>query len=240
MNLNDYFNPVSLEKPPFSILRDKAKFGSNIGIHTPDIPISKIDQFDLALLGVPEDRNSRNKGVSLAPDRIRSKLYQLLHPAKSVKIIDLGNLKIGPKIQDSYYALRDVVSELLKQGVVPIVIGGSQDLTLGIVEAFEKLKRGVNLVTIDSRIDLYSGSKNLSSLNWLHKLLKKRSGSLINYTNIGHQEYFIDPGDLLLLKNLFFEAYRLGEVRKNLTDMEPVLRDAVSYLWNPASFGHDR
>jgi len=226
MDLNDYFNPVSLGKPPYSLLRNKAKFGRNITIHTPDIPITKQKQYDIALMGVEDDRNSENKGAAKAPDFIRSKLYQLLHPPKGLKIIDLGNLKIGPEVKDSYFGLRDVIIELLKQNIVPIVIGGSQDLTLGIAEAFEKLEKSINLVTIDSRIDLHSGSKSISSLNWLHQLFKKRSRFLFNYTNIGLQEYFTDPEDLLLIKNLYFGTYRLGTVRSNMVDVEPVLRDA--------------
>ena len=70
MDLNDYFTPVSLGKPPYSLLRNKAKFGRNITIHTPDIPLQNQEQYDLALLGVEEDRNSENKGARSEERRV--------------------------------------------------------------------------------------------------------------------------------------------------------------------------
>jgi len=43
MNLNDYFDPVSLESPINDHLSDKAIFCRNIYIHTPDAPIAQLE-----------------------------------------------------------------------------------------------------------------------------------------------------------------------------------------------------
>ncbi len=226
MNLNDYFNPVSLDKPSSGYLSRKVEFGRNISIHTPSEPITEISRFKIAILGVPDDRNSLNKGCSGAPDRIRQHLYRLHRFNKTLPIIDLGNLKTGPKPEDSYYGLQTVVSELLSGGIVPVVIGGGQDLTIGMILAFEKLNRVINLVSIDSRIDLNSKIKKLSSETYLQNILNQKTRFLFNYTNIGHQVCFTDRDDLELLKNLYYETVRLGEARLDLKQMEPVLRDA--------------
>ncbi len=55
-------------------LSDKAIFCRNIYIHTPDSPIARLEEFGLALMGVPEDRGADMSGPGLAPDLIR-------HPA---------------------------------------------------------------------------------------------------------------------------------------------------------------
>lgn len=226
MNLNDYFDPVSIEKPSFNILKPNTEFGRNITVHTPDGPIENIEGFHLAILGIPEDRNSPNKGCSKAPDKIRQQLYQLYKFSKSNQIIDLGNLKQGQKPEDTYSGLRDVLIELLSNNIVPIIIGGSQDITYGVILAYEKLNKVINFVTIDSKLDLKSNSKDFNSQTYLRKIFNEKIKSIFNYINIGQQIYFTDLDDIELLKNLYFETYRLGEVRGNLKEMEPVFRDA--------------
>jgi hypothetical protein len=95
VDLNDYFNPVSIEGPDFEHLAAQAGFPHNITIHTDNTPVKEIGRFKIALLGVPEGRNSPNSGSLRGPDMIRGQLYKLAKiPGKS-KIIDLGNMKQG-------------------------------------------------------------------------------------------------------------------------------------------------
>ncbi|MCK4750820.1 MAG: hypothetical protein KAT15_27370, partial [Bacteroidales bacterium] len=114
MNIHDYFDPVALEKPSNHHLSEKAVLCRNIYIHTPDTPVKNLDQFDLALIGVPEDRNATVPGSAASPDQVRSHLYQLFRVNPKLKIIDLGNLTCGYTIQDTYFALRDVLLEMVE------------------------------------------------------------------------------------------------------------------------------
>jgi arginase family enzyme len=50
--------------------------------------------------------------------------------------------------------LRKVVSNLIKKKIIPIVIGGSQDLTFALYRSFDELEQMVNLVSIDSKLIL--------------------------------------------------------------------------------------
>src|SRR5665811_2217997 len=95
LELNDYFNPVSIERPDFENLAGNACFPHNIRIHTDNNPVNDINGFKVALLGVPDGRNSPNQRSSEAPDAIRSKLYGLARIPGKIKIIDLGNMKQG-------------------------------------------------------------------------------------------------------------------------------------------------
>ncbi len=226
MNLNDYFDPVSLEKFSLNILIPQKEFGRNIFVHTSNGKIKEIQDFDLALIGIPEDRNSGNTGSALAPDKIRQFLYKLYKPGKKTRIIDLGNLKKGPAAEDSYYGLRDVLLELFSKNITPIVIGGSQDITYGALLAYEKLQKPINLVSIDFKIDLRASRKKINSDNYLQHIINHKTKFISSYTNIGHQVYFTDPDDLELMKNLFFDTIRLGEARLELKNLEPVFRDA--------------
>jgi arginase family enzyme len=225
MNLNDYFDPVSLEKPRFSHLNAESTFSRSITIHTPDNPISGIETFDIALFGVREDRNAFIDGSASAPDTIREKLYLLGHGHKKVRIIDLGNLKNTGTIEDSYFALRDILSDLMKNSVLAVIMGGSQDLGIGLSRAFEDFKGFWNYTTIDSRIDFGQEENTCISSNYLENLLQNKKNKKLNITNIGHQQYFTPLSLLDKFENKGHHSIRLGEVRADLSVVEPILRD---------------
>ena len=154
MNIRDYCDPVALDKPANLHLSDKAVLCKNIYINTPDTPLKDLDSYDLAIIGAPEDRNATIAGSAKAPDLIRNELYQLFRVNPKLRIIDLGNLKCGNSVQDTYFALRDVVLDLLERKITVVVLGGSQDMTYGIYLAYEKLNRKFSFASIDSRLDM--------------------------------------------------------------------------------------
>ena len=71
VDLNDYFNPVSIEGPDFEYLTGQAGFPHNITIHTDNSPVKDISKYKIAIFGVPEGRNSPNTGSLKGPDMIR-------------------------------------------------------------------------------------------------------------------------------------------------------------------------
>src|SRR4030042_6618450 len=222
MNLNDYFDPVELEKPEEFVPDTDLSFGRDIMVNTPSNPIDEISDYQIALIGVPEDRNSHNKGTALAPKRIRGKLYQLFRVNDKTRIIDLGNLKPGNTFNDTSVALRDVLIELISNQVTAIILGGSQDMTIACFTAFEQSKSSVNLVTIDSTIDAVSSLSG--SCHYLTKMLGNKK--LFKFTNIGHQQYLTDMNCLELLEKSNFESIRLGNIREKIFLVEPLLRDS--------------
>jgi len=220
MDLNLYFEPVELDRPEKSPRTEKAMFGQNMRINTPSTPIDEISNYNVAIFGVSEDRNSFNRGAALAPDRIRSSLYNLYRINEKVRIIDLGNLKKTQTVGDTYYGVRDVVLELLRNQVLVVIIGGTQDITYGAYMAYEKDHPAVKVISVDSRIDVEEGMNN----GWIEKVLS--GNKLFEYTNIGHQQYLVNRDTTEKLGKFPFESVRLGQARENLEMAEPVLRDA--------------
>jgi arginase family enzyme len=173
--------------------------------------------FDLALIGVTEERGSlQNEGVNTAPDNIRKYLYSLFSHWKNLKLVDMGNIKKGNNIEDTYFALSEVVSELIKIRTIPVILGGSQDLTFANYFAYRNLKRIVNITSVDSRFDLGTSEEDVNTHSWLSKIILHQPNFLFNFTNIGYQTYLVNKESIQLMKELFFDAYRLGEVRSNL------------------------
>ncbi|RYG95301.1 hypothetical protein EON65_56185 [archaeon] len=154
MSLADFFTPIDLKK----IIPKNGYFTSQLGDkiehYSVDFP-SMEDKVDIAIVGVMDDRNAvNNTGCALGPDYVREKLYLLHEGSYNTKIVDLGNIARGETVVDTYYALKTVVEELMKKDIVPLIIGGGQDLTYAQYLGYEHLEQKVDLLVIDSQFDL--------------------------------------------------------------------------------------
>ncbi len=223
--LNEYFDPVSLEKSEIEILPGLGVLCQNISIHTPDNPIGDLSKFKIALIGVPEGRAASFDGIEMAPDIIRDRLYKLNSIHKKPAIIDLGNLKQGKNTKDTYFGLRDVMLELISKNILPVIFGGSQDLTYGMFLAFEYLKQPFTFTTIDNRIDIaFESYDKINYKNYLNSILLENK-NIFEYINIGQQACFTSEENAELFENLLYESLRLGNLRNNILSTEPYLRD---------------
>ena len=223
MNLFDFLDPVSLEKPEEYLISNPNILGKNIVIHTPDNKPDLTENFQVALLGVPEDRNSLNRGASLAPEKIRTKLYQLFKI--NCKIVDLGNVKQGNTFDDTYVALKEVLHILFSNNLVIVLIGGTQELTLPVFQLIESYRKNINLTTIDRTIDILKDVVKPTAESYLTEIIFKKR-ILFKYSNLGHQIHYTDKENIELVGKLFHDIFRLGEVRTDISLVEPVLRDS--------------
>lgn len=180
----------------------------------------------VALIFVPEFRNSDIKISNNYIDVFRTRFYSLYGGDWSSKIYDLGVVKPGKKVEDTFAALTEIIHELVKAKVTPLVIGGSQDLTLAIYKGYQKLEQTVNILDIDSCLDMGNPELKSSSENWLSKIIVHKPGYLFNYSLIGYQSYYTNPDEIALLDKMYFDSYRLGEFYANEKLVEPVVRNA--------------
>ena len=158
MNYSLLFHPVSLESLDLQEPLSSQQLASSVLFFNPDAPVS-IGEAQMAIVGVPESRNSyRNAYTSLAPDEIRRQFYQLYRWQGNVRIIDMGNLIVGKTAEDTYEVLSDVIADMLENNVIPIILGGGNDLAFANYRAYEKIERVVNVVSVDARFDL--GAEN--------------------------------------------------------------------------------
>jgi formiminoglutamase len=193
MSLADFFTPIDLQK----IVPKTGYFTSHLGskiehhsVHFPDLD----QKFDIAIIGVQDDRNAvNNAGCALGPDYIREKFYQLNEGGYDTKIVDLGNIRQGETVTDTYFALKTTVTELIKKNIIPVIIGGGQDITYAQYMAYEELEQKVDLVIIDSHFDLEDDPDHQSiettSTSYLNKIFLHEPNFLFNYSNLGYQTF---------------------------------------------------
>jgi len=223
--IDSYFDYIFLSAD-FLDLSDKQYRFFSINKNFKGIDFELLKTVDIAIIGVPESRNSSNIGAEESPDVIREQLYKLFLPNNKVKIYDLGNLKKGKTLNDTYFALKDVIYELLKLNIIPIIIGGTQNLTYSQYLAHDKLEKNFNVLTIDSCLDIGSSDIEFDSKSYISKIIFERSKYFKNYTNIGFQNYLVPTYEKDIIEKLNFEAIRLGIARNKISENEPFLRDA--------------
>jgi arginase family enzyme len=221
MEVLDYFTPIEKSK-----LFKNQEFRSNQLGELLDFNLDRLDQLDLVIFNVEEDRASENQGAALAGDNVRKYLYQLYSSEAKFKVADLGSIKAGSNITDTYFAVEECIAFFMKKGVLPIIIGGSQDLTYANYKAYTKTEQVVNLVSIDSKFSLGETEDAIKDSNYFSKLLLHQPNVLFNYSNLGYQSYFVDPKELNLLDELFYDIHRLGVLKNDLRLAEPVIRNA--------------
>ncbi len=200
-------------------------FGSKVVFHT-DQAFPDLDKIKIAIIGVLENRGAANAIDEVDLSKIRSELYTLFPGNWDASIADLGDIHSGNTPEDTYFALKKLVTFLIKKKIIPIIIGGSQDLVYPLYRAYDELEQMVNLVSIDSKFDFGKEKDPLSSESYLTKIIIDEPNNLFNYCNIGYQTYYNSQEEIDLIEKLFFDAYRLGEISNNIALAEPVFRDA--------------
>ncbi|MFN0729708.1 formimidoylglutamase [Polaribacter gochangensis] len=222
----DFLIPIKETIIAHLVLQSAQSLGRNIQVHSSQNGFPKLDAIQIAIFGVQEDRNAVdniNCGENL--EEIRKHLYQLFPGNWHTKIADLGDIVKGNTIEDTYFAVNSLTTYLIKNKIIPVIIGGSQDITYANYRAYDSLEQTVNLVSVDSKFDIESAEEGLNSRSYLSKIILDKPNNLFNFSNIGYQTYYNSQEELDLLNSLFFDTYRLGEV-KDLTIVEPIMRDA--------------
>ena len=207
-------------------LQHSQVIGQTLRIHTTALE-PDLEGVKMAIVGVLESRNSIDSiGENFQIIEIRKAFYKLFPGNWTHDIADLGDIQKGETVEDTYFALTQVVSSLIEKKIIPIIIGGSQDLTYANYRAYDKISSMINIVNIDKSFDLGDSSKPITNESYLGKIILEQPYNLFNYTVLGFQTYFNSQEEIDLMEKLYFESYRLGAIIPKISVVEPVLRDA--------------
>jgi formiminoglutamase len=214
-----------IEESLYADIHDHNSWAESIILHREKLPTWK--RKHLAIVGVPEERGTdQNLGLKQGADEIRKKLYRLKKGTGAYSIVDLGNLRLGETLQDTYERLSYVCETLLQHKVVPIIIGASHDLDIAQYNAYESFKELVSVVNVDAIIDMDDMDESLPTHHHLQKILSRKPNYLFSFSQLAYQVYLNSPKTLEVLEQLYFEVYSVGQIRPDLQEIEPVIRAA--------------
>ena len=237
-NLTDFLLPVNLAELSDDQLYHDGQIGKVIAVYENGFP--EIFDADIILVGCNEQRGSGKNNMPQhlsAADAVRRQLYQQYYWHTDLKLADIGNIKTGATLQDTYAAVRTVLNELLNEKKTVVFIGGSHDLTLSQYEAFSINKQIIEVSCVDALIDLNINSSKRSD-NFLMELLTSEPNFIRHYNHIGFQSFYVHPNMLETMDKLRFDCYRVGNVKESMDEMEPVIRNCQLLSFDISAIAH--
>lgn len=224
-HLQDFIEPVSKAWLNDDQEYDPAQMGGAIDTYESEEYFPDLDTADIVLLGVGEERGSFPPRNSVdGPNAIRREFYNLYYWHKDVRIADIGNLLPGQGLGDAYAALSAVLTPLVDAGKTVVILGGSHDLTYAQYQAYASKHYIIEATVADALIDLQEESPR-RDLSFLMDMLTEQPNYIKHFNHLAFQSYYVHPRMLETLDKLRFDCYRLGRVRENLDEIEPVLRN---------------
>jgi arginase family enzyme len=224
LNISDFLSPINMAAITHDEGFKEGQLGKVVAVYEDVFP--DLDDAQLVIVGCGEQRGSGLiHGQSEAPDIIRRHFYSLFYWHTDVKIADVGNIRPGSVYTDSYAALKTVVQELMNDGKTVIILGGSHDLTLAQYQAYANGHKLIEASCVDAMIDLNMESP-FQHENFLLDMLTGEPNHLRHYNHIAFQSYYVHPRMLETIDKLRFDCYRVGSVKENIEEMEPVIRNS--------------
>ena len=224
LNISDFLSPINL----FEISNDEGyrdgQLGKAIAVYDEEFP--DLSDAQIVLVGCGEQRGSGMiGGESEAPATVRRHFFGMYYWHQDIHVADIGNIKAGSSFNDSYAALKTVISELMGDGKTVIVLGGSHDLTLAQYQAYADNKKLIEASCVDALIDLNIDSP-FRHENFLMEMLTGEPNYLRHYNHIAFQSYYAHPRMLETMDKLRFDCFRVGHVKESIEEMEPVIRNS--------------
>ena len=232
----DFLEPLSMSELVGDHELKDGQIGKTVLVYEDSFP--DVKRADIVVVGCGEERgNDLVIESTSAPDHIRQQLYFLYNWHVDVQLADVGNIRPGASLADTYAALRTVVRELTAMGKTVLILGGGHDLTLAQYHSYRDANQIIEGTCIDALINIDINSM-FRSESFLMELLTGGANFMGHYNHIGFQSYFVHPRMLETMDKLRFDCYRVGKVKENIEEMEPVIRNSSMVSFDMAAIAH--
>lgn len=116
--------------------------------------------YAVSILGVPFDYGIKlvggRPGARFGPNEVKKEFFKLIKKQRiEVQIVDYGNIiPVGNNVKKTHEKLAKIVEKIIKDGFIPIVIGGSHDNSFGSCMALAKIYKKIGGINIDAHYDV--------------------------------------------------------------------------------------
>ncbi|MFK7948544.1 MAG: hypothetical protein AB8G11_13215 [Saprospiraceae bacterium] len=210
MTFKNLFEPISKKIQEQVSLLSNNQVGKSLDFYVTTFP--ELEHTKIALIGLDNNFNA-----------VRPFFYSMNQHFKNLQIADLGNLKKATQKN-----IDTVLKHLLSKGILPIIIGKKFENTFSQYKAYNGL---TNIVIMDERIPFIMDKRRKDTL-LIDEILATSEENLFNLSMIGYQSHYVDKRVLSYFDKHHFEYLRLGHIRNNLGETEPVIRDADMVAMN--------
>ena len=186
----------------------KENFGNSIQYFHPGQ--EDLQSIQIALVGLDQE----------AADAVRNQLYLMSFPFENLQVMDFGNAR---RKQVSF--LVPVVRELMDSQIVPILIGSTPNMIQAQYRAFKSIKESICQVLVDELVP-FSTDVDKTTRQYFHDIIHQKRSRLFHLGLIGCQSHFISKQTYDWIGQQQFDMIRLGNAKAELTEVEPVIREA--------------
>lgn len=206
--LQHWLTPVTLRTSEISEKLKPYQIGKSIRIYKKRFPSLRTTK--IALVGTDEeDMNA-----------VREALYTLSFDFGDIEITDIGTFKKN----DPDFII-PVLKELIASHIIPIFVSRDPLHVYTQYLSYPDHQKGISMVTIDERIR-HSESHALPEENYLDRILDRNETNLFHLSILGYQSFYANTELVDDLTFQDFNCIRLGDLRANIHETEPLLRDA--------------
>jgi arginase len=191
------------------------------------LPVQRVD-----IVGVPMDLGASRRGVDMGPSAVRyARLHEKLQRLGIPKIVDRGDLAVP--IRESadsvdasakfFNVIRDVCNDLagvvelaVKEGGLPIVLGGDHSIAMGTLSGLTRARgEPPGVIWVDAHADINSpDSSSSGNVHGMPLYFALKSGVARPDTTVQIGLRDVDPGEKRLLREFGVKAFTMSDVDK--------------------------
>ena len=184
------------------------------------------------IVGVPMDLGASRRGVDMGPSAVRyAKLHEKLRKLGIAEIVDHGNLPVpireSADAADSSAKFLDVITDVcndlatlvdraVREGGLPIVLGGDHSIAMGTLEGLTRARGAApGLVWIDAHADINSpDSSATGNVHGMPLYFALQNGFALPECTVQIGLRDVDPDEKRLLREWGVKAYTMSDVDK--------------------------
>lgn len=210
----------------------------------------------ISIIGVPLDYGQSRRGVDMGPSAIRYAGVVGRLEAIGHHVLDVGNIQVGAaenqdhddsnlknliEVVKANKALAKIVSDVVKEGHFPLVLGGDHSIAIGTLAGLADHYNNLGAIWYDAHADLNTAETSPSgNIHGMPLAVSIGLGDdrLINLHNakvkvkpenvviIGARS--VDPGERELIREKGIKVFTMHEIDR--FGMTAVMEEAITYL----------